>query len=433
MLSPEENPVQRLRSTLMENLPYCSGTLDISSRDLVLYYGKGAQTRRIDLSNATTDELDALEKACEPAPFGRNDQTVDDFMLGFDAERAGLTEVVRSFLFHGTEEEKFVRAELYKLNVYGKDSFFKPHQDTPRAENMFGSLVVVLPTPHEGGALVLRHNERQWTFESGELLAEPGAASRVAFVSFFSDVEHEVLPVRSGHRLTVTYNLYFSPTRAIYSAPSSTGLRVLQPSGANTSTVSSALAALLADPSILPEGGTLGFGLQHQYPLPSNPLEALQGWLKGSDGALFRACTEQRLTPLLRIVLEEETGHGTVTPILLTEAVELGEYDLEEDDPIEVICRDWGGVVVFCRSLLDGSAPTKEWKRGAYGGALRYRYIQSFGDTKGPAGGYGFVREENGRLPTKRVDMVTDVTRFNELKSTMVAHNYTCAAYTHHG
>ncbi len=44
---------------------------------------------------------------------------VDNFMLGFDAERAGLTEVVRSFLFHGTDEEKFVRAELNKLNVYG--------------------------------------------------------------------------------------------------------------------------------------------------------------------------------------------------------------------------------------------------------------------------------------------------------------------------
>lgn len=81
---------------------------------------------------ATTDQLDVLESACEPAPFGRNDQTVfdegyrkagkmevDDFMLGFDAERAGLIEVVGSFLFHGTEEEKFVRAELYKLNVYG--------------------------------------------------------------------------------------------------------------------------------------------------------------------------------------------------------------------------------------------------------------------------------------------------------------------------
>ncbi|KAM5539469.1 hypothetical protein V8D89_006921 [Ganoderma adspersum] len=117
---------------------------------------------RIDLFGATTDELDALEKAChlssalgdkrEPAPFGRNDQTVfddsyrkagkmevDDFMLGFDAERTGLIEAIRSSLFQGAEEEKFIKAELYKLNVY----------DTPRAENMFGSLVVVLPTPHE--------------------------------------------------------------------------------------------------------------------------------------------------------------------------------------------------------------------------------------------------------------------------------------------
>ena len=91
-----------------------------------------ASDRCIDLSGATADELDALEKACQPAPFGCNDQTafddsyrkagkmeVDDFMLEFDAERAGLIEIIRSFLFHGAEEEKFIMAELYKLNVYG--------------------------------------------------------------------------------------------------------------------------------------------------------------------------------------------------------------------------------------------------------------------------------------------------------------------------
>ncbi len=308
----------------------------------------------------------------------------------------------------------------------GKGAFFKPHQDTPRADNMFGSLVIVLPTPHEGGALVLCHNERQWTFESGQLLAEHGAVPPIAFVSFFSDVEHEVLPVRSGHRLTIAYNLYFSPTRAVYSPPSA-GLRLLQPSGANISTVASALAALLADPSILPGGGTLGFGLQHQYPLQKswtggdgNPLDALQGWLKGSDAALFHACAEHGLTPLLRLILEEETEHGTITPVLLTEVVELDQYNLEEDDPIEVICAKWGGTIMFCHSLLDGSAPTKE--RTAQGRRPRppHRYIQSFED-RNPEG-YDFIREKMERLPTKRVDMVTDVTRFNALKSTMVAH-----------
>lgn len=30
-------------------------------------------------------------------------------------------------------------------------------QDTPRSEDQFGSLVVCLPVPHEGGSLVVRH------------------------------------------------------------------------------------------------------------------------------------------------------------------------------------------------------------------------------------------------------------------------------------
>ena len=60
----------------------------------------------------------------------------------------------------------------------GKDAFFKAHVDTPRSELMFGSLVIVFPTAHEGGALKLRaagHHEGEmleWTFESSALLAQ---------------------------------------------------------------------------------------------------------------------------------------------------------------------------------------------------------------------------------------------------------------------
>lgn len=49
-----------------------------------------------------------------------------------------------------------IRAELYKLNVYsGPSGIFKTHVDTPRPEDQFGSLVVCLPSPHEGGKLSL--------------------------------------------------------------------------------------------------------------------------------------------------------------------------------------------------------------------------------------------------------------------------------------
>jgi hypothetical protein len=36
---------------------------------------------------------------------------------------------------------------------------------------MFGSLVIVFPTPHEGGALLLRHRGQEWIFDSDQALA----------------------------------------------------------------------------------------------------------------------------------------------------------------------------------------------------------------------------------------------------------------------
>jgi hypothetical protein len=76
---------------------------------------------------------------------------------------------------------------------------------------MFGSLVIVFPSPHEGGALLLRHRGQEWTFDSGEALSSAAAKDEpsIGYVAFFSDIEHEVTPVTSGHRITLTYNLYF--------------------------------------------------------------------------------------------------------------------------------------------------------------------------------------------------------------------------------
>jgi len=76
---------------------------------------------------------------------------------------------------------------------------------------MFGSLVIVFPTPHEGGGLLLRHRGHEWIFDSGKELTDAALAERqpsIAYVAFFSDIEHEVAPVISGYRVTLTFNLY---------------------------------------------------------------------------------------------------------------------------------------------------------------------------------------------------------------------------------
>src|SRR5258708_12244162 len=76
----------------------------------------------------------------------------------------------------------------------GQGSFFKPHVDTPRGEKMFGSLVVVFPTPHEGGTLFIRHRGQEWTFASASALS-PAPPSSGASIAFFTYVDHESTPV----------------------------------------------------------------------------------------------------------------------------------------------------------------------------------------------------------------------------------------------
>lgn len=79
---------------------------------------------------------------------------------------------------------------------------FKPHIDTPRGSTQFGSLVVCLPLEHEGGQLQVRHKGKEVTYDWGS------HQDQISWAAFYSDCEHEVLEVKSGYRLTLTYNLY---------------------------------------------------------------------------------------------------------------------------------------------------------------------------------------------------------------------------------
>jgi len=54
------------------------------------------------------------------------------------------------------DDDQTVTAELHKLNVYQKDGFFLSHRDTPRNQEMFGSLVICLPIMFTGGVLTVK-------------------------------------------------------------------------------------------------------------------------------------------------------------------------------------------------------------------------------------------------------------------------------------
>jgi hypothetical protein len=158
---------------------------------------------------------------------------------------------------------------------------------------MIGSLVVAFPTPHEGGALLLRHRSQEWSFDSASVLAVAQPFS-VAYTAFFSDIDHEVVPVTSGHRVTLTYNLFFDDNECV-----STKDLVLEPPSApqdeNERMFRLAFEALLENPEFLPDGGMLGFGLRHVYQV-EHTLEHVYSLLKGRDcvpecaRARVRAC-----------------------------------------------------------------------------------------------------------------------------------------------
>ncbi|KAG7443820.1 uncharacterized protein BT62DRAFT_829825, partial [Guyanagaster necrorhizus] len=277
----------------------------------------------LNLASATEESLQDLCNASDPASFGlESKDTFDEsyrkakkldstqFACTFDLQAAGILDRVQMDLVEGCNEStKVLRAELYKLNAYAKGDFFKAHKDTPRSENMIGSLVIVFPTAHKGGSFVLRQDGQEWTFDAVQMLSDSTPeVPVVSHVAFYGDVEHEVHPVTSGVRVTLAYNLYLEDKP---------NLTANAPSDPTTDIVKTALQTLLADEAFLPRGGLLGFGLRHQYPFAisknrgmkpkidetgRNRLRQLADSLKGNDANILRACRDLGLDANIRIL-----------------------------------------------------------------------------------------------------------------------------------
>ncbi|MCB9765997.1 MAG: 2OG-Fe(II) oxygenase [Alphaproteobacteria bacterium] len=155
-----------------------------------------------------------LIAVAERAPYGRGPDTLVDtqvrraWQLSPDQLRVGegpwsetLDAIVRAAA-HGLGVAGEVDAQLYKMVVYDPQSFFAEHRDTEKTAGMFGTLVIVLPSPHEGGELVVRHLGEE------AVLPLPGAPSfQVSYAAFYADCLHELRPVTEGVRLALIYNL----------------------------------------------------------------------------------------------------------------------------------------------------------------------------------------------------------------------------------
>ena len=338
--------------------------------------------------------MEQLTQSCdsEPASFGKKhdevsddtDQDTDRKAGKMDSERfaplldlfhTDLIKIIYDGLLEGSQTTKRIRTELYELNVYsthpvfiylhlilscylGEGSFLKPHVDTPRSEKMFGSLVIVFPTPHEGGALLLRHRGHEWIFDYGQELAAKGQPS-IGYVAFFSDIEHEVAPVTSGHRIALTYNLYFDDgglVSANYAV--SDHLTLTRP--ANENAFHDAFLALLENPEFLADGGTLAFGLRNVYPNKNDP-KHVYGVLKGSDAVVCRRVRALGYEPVLYVFYEAVTAEDSDHGMIMDKVIDFNKLHVDEDDDLFGIAFREGGSLVYEELVSGGPKIETSW------------------------------------------------------------------------
>lgn len=163
----------------------------------------------------------ALVERCMPARHGRGRQTRHDRSVrdalqlnahggtfsvrNFDPETAGLLDEIRRRL--APADPNPITAELYSLNVYQSGGHFVPHKDTPRGDDMLGTLVVCLPSRFSQGQLVASHQGAREVFDWGSEIDRDPAPDRVRWGAFFGDVDHSIERMWGGSRVTVSYIL----------------------------------------------------------------------------------------------------------------------------------------------------------------------------------------------------------------------------------
>ncbi|KAF1934873.1 hypothetical protein EJ02DRAFT_159074 [Clathrospora elynae] len=257
-------------------------------------------------SEQADESIAKLVHGTRPASFGyQGNVNIDEsyrkaskldtsaFSTNFCPYEAGIIDVIGQALlpqhsnqFHG------IRAELYKLNVYQAPyGLFEPHVDIPRSDLQLGSLVVCLPCVHEGGQLVVRHQGHATTF------SWTGSTKDIQWAAFYSDCEYQFLEVTSGHRITLTYNLFVRRGLGEL-AGHAEALDVHQ------LPLYQEVKAAIANPAFMVEGGDLGKYCSHAYAHATNEgIKALPAILKGSDMIAYEVFRSLSIQTYVRPVL----------------------------------------------------------------------------------------------------------------------------------
>ncbi len=188
-------------------------------------------------------EVAKIMKYFEPSPYGKGTETIVDaavrnsyqlspdrfevtifllqklflcFLCRFRRRKPQILnsdwdKYIKSFLADHIKKEMLLDCSfvpsLYKLLLYQPGAFFKSHRDSEKEDNMFGTLVIQLPSKFKGGQFVVRHDGKTKLFDFSSTSASTNNSYSTFFSAFYCDCEHEILPVTEGYRLCLVYNL----------------------------------------------------------------------------------------------------------------------------------------------------------------------------------------------------------------------------------
>lgn len=169
------------------------------------------------LAEACEPTSSDMDKKPESMTNGPAKMELRSFSPLLALDQTNLVKVIRDYHFEGDKSSLRLKIDLRELSVYstyfnrllhtfevlislthiGKGSFSKPHVEAPLDKSVLESLVIIFPTPHEGGVLSLRSHtsHHEWSFDPSPEISDITHKPSIGYVVLLKDVEHEVAPV----------------------------------------------------------------------------------------------------------------------------------------------------------------------------------------------------------------------------------------------
>ncbi|MEO2016980.1 MAG: 2OG-Fe(II) oxygenase [Fuerstiella sp.] len=305
------NKLLRLIGKIDRPMTVCS----FGDRSLILPGLNVEDTGSIGLPLGETQARQLID-LCEQAPYGKGTDTVVDtkvrrvWQLGpenFVLTNSKWPAFVDSLLADVQSEfglaSNELKAHLYKLLVYERGSFFLPHSDGEKLDGMVATLVIALPSLHEGGELLVTHDGQTTT------IPMTGAASgfEISFAAFYADCRHEVRPVTNGHRLCLVYNVTLVKSKK--KVPRSPEFsRVTTNIAATLGNWASAQPLSSAADTDKPESRKLALTLDHEYTEDGLKFDQLKGTDRAIAEVLFNAAQQANCVAHLGLVTLYQQG-----------------------------------------------------------------------------------------------------------------------------